>query len=172
MAKFETQPEEVVEQVDALPEADEVSEKATSVSANWVVKILPDEDVPRESLRPLMLRRRVRYNLFRLQNEEESGIPADSTPDGFKEFFETQQWFDGWGNFGKTWDVGDPMDAAARGSDDPLTAVPRYLTIHEEWDEVIGDHVKSDTISTRKRARAQQMEEANGSEDNVRRDES
>jgi hypothetical protein len=163
------QSKKTVEQEAVLPET---SVEDAPVSADWVSEILPDEDIARESLRPLMLRRRVRYNLFRLQNEEEKGVPADTTPDGFKEFFEAQEWFDGWGNFGKTWDVGDPMEPKPRGSDNPLEVVPRYLSIHEEWDEVIGDHVKSDTLTTRKRARAQQMEEANGSEDNVRRDES
>jgi hypothetical protein len=160
------QSEETVEQEAVLPK------EAALASSGWVSEILPEEDVQRESLRPLMLRRRVRYNLFRLQNEQELGVPADTTPDGFKEFFEAQKWFDEWGNFGKTWDVGDPMAPEPRGSADPLEVVPRYVTIHEEWDEVIDHHVKSDTLTTRKRSRAQQMEDANGSEDNIRRNES
>ena len=88
------------------------------------------------------------------------------------EFFEEQKWFDGWENFATSWDVGDPMDEEARGSGDPFEVLPRYQSVWEEWEAEIEAHVKADTISTRKRARAKKMDnEANGSEDNVRRDE-
>lgn len=164
------QPEEVVELEDAPLLEGEVSVPGPDV---WLTEILPEEDIMYESLRPLLTRRRVRYRCFRLRSEASEGkeLP-DVIPDGFKEYFEAQKWFDGWANFAVTWDVGDPMDPERRGSDDPLKAVPRYLSVWEEWDEEIEAHVKSDTISTRKRARAQKMDEANGSEDNVRRDES
>ena len=129
-------------------------------------KLLPEEDVPREDVRLLMLRRKIRYTLFRLKKKEDDGV-AIRTPAGFKKFYSDQQWFDGWENFGVTWDVGDPLDPKERGSEDPFEAVARYQSVNEEWDAVIDAHVKSDTITTRKRTRQQQMEETNGSEDNV-----
>lgn len=127
--------------------------------------LLPEEEVPREAVRPLMLRKRIRYTLFRLQTKEENGT-AFLSPAGFKDFYADQKWFDGWENFGITWDVGDPMDPKGRGSDDVFEAVARYQSVQEEWDEVIADHVRGDTISTRVRARQQRMDD-NGSEDNV-----
>jgi len=132
----------------------------------WVKKLLPEEDVPREAVRPLLLRKRIRYTLFRLQTEAEGGEKA-KPPAGFKTFYKKQTWFDGWDSFGITWDVGDPLNPESRGSDSPFEAVPRYLSVNEEWDEVIEAHVKADTVSTRRRARAKQMDETNGSEDNV-----
>ena len=132
----------------------------------WVEKLLPEEDVPRALVRPLLLRKRVRYTLFRLKSKEENGVTF-RPPAGFKKFYADQKWFDGWENFGVTWDVGDPLDPAGRGSDDPFEAVARYQSVNEEWDAVIDAHVKSDTITTRKRTRQKKMEETNGSEDNV-----
>lgn len=132
----------------------------------WVQTLLPEEEVPREAVRPLMLRKNIRYTLFRLKKKEDDGVSFRS-PAGFKKFYSDQKWFDGWENFGVTWDVGDPMDPNGRGSHDPFEAVPRYQSVNEEWDEIIADHVKGDTISTRVRARQQKMEETNGSEDNV-----
>lgn len=46
-------------------------------------------------------RRKVRYRLYRIQ----SGDLVDSK-DGLKAHFESQDEFDGWHNFGKTWDTG------------------------------------------------------------------
>jgi len=132
----------------------------------WVQKLLPEEEVPREAIRPLMLRKRIRYALFRLQSKEENGV-AFRSPAGFKKFYADQKWFDGWKNFGNTWDVGDPMNPVSRGSGDVFEVVARYQSVHEEWEEVIDAHVKSDTITTRRRVRQQKMEETNGSEDNV-----
>jgi hypothetical protein len=132
----------------------------------WVVKLLPEEGVTREAVRPLVLRRKIRYTLFRLKKKEDAGVPI-RTPAGFKKFYSDQEWFDGWENFGVTWDIGDPMDPNNRGSDDVFEVVARYQSVNEEWDEVIDAHVKSDTLTTRKRARQQKMEETNGSEDNV-----
>ncbi len=134
---------------------------------SWVDKLLADTDVRREGLKPLILRRKIRYNLFRLQTAAAGGPEADSVPRGFKKHYADQKWFDGWANFGITWDVGDPVEPKQRGGDDPLVAVPRYLSVTEEWEEVIESHVKSDTISARKRARARKMEEVNGSEDSL-----
>ncbi len=131
----------------------------------WVEKLLTEESVPRESVRLLQLRRKIRYTLFRLKKKEDEGISV-RTPAGFKKFYSDQKWFDGWENFGVTWDVGDPMDPKGRGSDDPFEVVARYQSVNEEWEEVVEAHMKSGTISTRKRARQQKMED-NGSEDNV-----
>ena len=168
------QPAKVVEVEAALPEESGEGEAAVLDSnPAWLAEILPDEDVPRESVRPLLTRRRVRYRLYRLRAEAAEGKELPIViPDGFKESFEAQKWFDGWANFSVTWDVGDPVRPESRGSGDPLEVVPRYISVKEEWEEVIEAHVKSDTLATRKRARARQMEEANGSEDNLRRDES
>ena len=138
----------------------------------WIKEILPEEDIEREALRPLLQRRRIRYLLYRLQAEAAEDKPRPDLPEGFEEFFESQKWFDGWGNFAVTWDVGDPMDEESRGSADPFEVLPRYMSVWEEWDEEIEAHVKADTISSRKRARAKKMDDANGSEDNLRRDES
>lgn len=132
----------------------------------WVGKLLPEETVPREAVRSLMLRKAIRYALFRLKRKEDDGV-SFRTPAGFKGFYKDQKWFDGWENFGVTWDVGDPMNPVARGSDDVFEVVARYQSVNEEWDEVIEAHVKGDTITTRKRARQQKMKETNGSEDNV-----
>ncbi len=131
----------------------------------WVEKLLTEENVPRESVRLLQLRRKIRYILFRLKKKEDEGVPV-RTPAGFKKFYSDQKWFDGWENFGVTWDVGDPLDPKDRGSDDPFEVVARYQSVNEEWDEVVEAHMKSGTITTRKRARQQKMED-NGSEDNV-----
>lgn len=131
----------------------------------WVGKLLSEDDVPREAVRPLMLRKNIRYLLFRLKKKADDGVPV-RTPAGFKKFYSDQHWFDGWENFGVTWDVGDPMDPVNRGSSDVFEVLPRYQSVNEEWDEVIEAHVKSDTITTRKRARQQKMDD-NGSEDNV-----
>ena len=174
MAK-KKQSAKVVEVEAALPEESGEGEALVELDENpaWLSEILPDEEVGREPLRPLLTRRRVRYRLYRLRAEAAEGKELPIViPDGFKEFFEAQKWFDGWANFSKTWDVGDPVNPKPRGSDNPLEVVPRYMSVHEEWEEVIEAHVKSDTIAARKRARARQMEEANGSEDNLRRDES
>lgn len=149
---------------EALPETGEAEPK-------WIPKVLPEEGSFRESTRPLLIRRGVRYRLFRLKNEAEGGATIE-TPEGFKEHYEAQKWFDGWDKFGITWDVGDPVRPQPRGSENPLEVVPRYVSVQEEWEDVVDAHVKSDTIAARKRARARQMEEANGSEDNLRRDES
>ncbi len=131
----------------------------------WVEKLLPEESVPRETVRPLMLRKAIRYTLFRLKRKEDDGVPI-RTPAGFKKFYSDQKWFDEWENFGVTWDVGDPMDPKGRGSGDVFEVVARYQSVNEEWDEVVEAHMKSGTISTRKRERQQKMED-NGSEDNV-----
>jgi len=125
-----------------------------------------------ENLKPLLLRKQIRYWLSRLRSEALEDKEKPDLPKGFKKFFSDQEYWDGWENWGITWDVGTPMrqpdpDNAEYWSDDPLEVVPRFVSIEEEWEETIDAHVKADTISARKRQRRQQMEEANGSEDNV-----
>lgn len=106
----------------------------------------------RPVLRDRALRKRVRYALSRLQTEAVEGVPAEDDnhhiPEGFREFFEAQDdWFDGWENWGVTWDVGDDEDF--------LRVVPRWLSLEEEWDEVIRGELMSNEIAARKRRRKQ-----------------
>lgn len=105
-------------------------------------------------LRQIVLRKQTRYWCFRLRTEQElDGRPAKGRPRGLKPWFEKQAEFDGWENFGATWDV-DP--------ENPVTAIPRYQTIHEEWDEVVRSELRNNEIAARKRRR--KMRQANGSE--------
>lgn len=135
---------------------------------SWAIKF--EEKAGFESHKPILLRKQVRYNLSRLKTEADGGDKAEP-PYEFKPYFENQKWFDGWENWGVTWDVGTPdRDADSFGntiSDDPLEVVPRYSSLNEEHDESMEAHFKADTLSTRKRKRAIKMDEANGSEDNL-----
>jgi hypothetical protein len=122
---------------------------------SFVKVLLPEGEVP-ERIYERTLRRRVRYLLSRLQTEVELGRPV-STPPGFRAYFKDQEWWDGWENWGITWDVGE------LGSDEGiLSVVPRWLSIHEEWDEVIRGELQSNEIAARKRRRM-----GNGSEGDV-----
>lgn len=125
-------------------------------SPKWAKAFVPEE--VQDNVKPLVLRKQVRYRLFRLRTEAVDGVEADPVPPGFKKHFSDQKWFDEWENFAITWDVGDPEDPKPRGSGDPLEVVPRYISIEEEWEETIADHVRNDTISTRMRKRARQAE--------------
>ena len=115
----------------------------------WAEELVPD-DLP-EQAKAIKLRQDIRYWCFRLQTEAEEGVPSTGRPRGLKPHFEKQEWFDGWENFGKTWDVE---------ADDPLTARPRWRTIHEEWEDVIQQELVANTIQTRKNQRMM----ANGDE--------
>jgi hypothetical protein len=121
----------------------------------WAEGLVPD-DIKEDNLRTVVLRRQVRYWMFRIQNAETGGVKAEKVPKGFKEFFEKQKDFDSWENFGQTWDV-EPKS--------PLVVRPRYMSIHEEWDIVIGQEVRSGEIAARQRQRKQAK--ANGSEGNL-----
>lgn len=127
-----------------------------SKSPKWVKGLVPEGT--RENVQPLVLRKQIRYRLFRLRSEAVDEIEFDDTPKGFKKFYADQKWFDGWENFAVTWDVGDPENPEPRGSGDPLEVVPRYMSIEEEWEETLADHIRSDTIGTRMRKRAKQVE--------------
>ena len=120
-------------------------------------KTLVSDDVVRDDLRALLLRRQIRYWMFRLQTAATGGPKAEKVPRGFKTFFEKQEPFDGWENFGQTWNVE---------SDSPLVVKARYLTIQEEWDAVLHQGIRSDEIATRQRLRKQQRE-SDGTEGNV-----
>lgn len=48
-----------------------------------------------------LTRRQLRYRLYRIQSDD----PVEKK-DGLKAHFESQDEFDGWHNFGKTWDTG------------------------------------------------------------------
>ena len=129
-----------------------------------------EDEARMDAHKPLLLRKRVRYNLARLKTEADGG-PKAEPPRGFKKFYADQKWFDGWENWGVTWDVGTPMrDGDSFGntvSDDPLEVVPRYSSINEEHEADMDAHHRADTVGTRKRKRAIKMDEANGSEDNL-----
>lgn len=72
-------------------------------------------------------RKRIRYQLYRLQSEA-AGMCANVSELGFKELFEEQPFFDQWRNFSITWDVA---------MDEPMRIVHRYHSVADEWEEVI-----------------------------------
>jgi len=118
----------------------------------------------REDRKPLVLRKRIRYLLSRLQRVATvEGADVPKLPKGFKKHFEDQEWFDGWENWGVTWDVGTPMrseeEIGGNDSDDPLVVVPRYMSLNEEWDEFTDSHHRQATIRVRKRLAEKRMEE-------------
>lgn len=78
-------------------------------------------------------RREVRYRLYRIQ----SGKTVNNK-DGLKQFFETQVHFDGWHNFGVTWDVGKE-GVFPEGH---WIAVKRKKSVLQEWEEIVAKHVQ------------------------------
>jgi len=72
-------------------------------------------------------RKKVRYQLYRLQSEA-NGISSSVSEEGFKELFEEHPFFEGWRNFSISWDVS---------MDDPYRIVHRHHSVLEEWDEVV-----------------------------------
>lgn len=72
-------------------------------------------------------RKKIRYQLYRLQSEAEGRCANVSEP-GFKEQFEDQPEFSGWRQFSISWDVA---------LDDPMRIVHRYHSQADEWDEVM-----------------------------------
>lgn len=72
-------------------------------------------------------RKAVRYQLYRLRTESEGKCAAESTKK-FVKAFESQDIFDGWRNFGTTWDVS---------LEDPMLIVRRDLSEQEEWDNIV-----------------------------------
>lgn len=74
-------------------------------------------------------RRQIRYWLFRFRTETEAGgAKAKGAPRGLRKLFQEQPEFEGWHKFGVTWDVAEG---------DPLKAVPRKYSIHEEWNATL-----------------------------------
>ena len=86
-----------------------------------------------------LTRRQIRYICFRLQIEAEGGNKAQPDKlhlrfvDEVKEHMESQEDFDGWKNFGKTWDVGDKA---------PLVVVTRMKSIQSEWNKILKEEAK------------------------------
>ena len=115
-------------------------------------ELLSEEEVP-DRLYDRTLRRRIRYVMSRLKTEADGGAEMEDVPEGFNSFFEDQEWFDGWENWGVTWDVGKLKDGNF------LEVVPRWLSIHEEWEDVIQGELRTNEIAARKRRRM-----GNGSE--------
>ncbi len=122
----------------------------------FVKELVPDDSVP-QYLYDRQVRRRIRYCLFRLNTEEAEGIPVDDIPAGLKKHYESSEEFDGWKNFGVTWDVDD---------NDPLVTVPRYESINEAWDRQIEEDLRANRTHTRKRQR-QIKKESDGLEGNI-----
>ena len=140
-----------------------------SSKPEWAVEY--EDEARFDNLRPLLLRKRVRYQLSRLKTEADGG-PKAKPPKGFKKHYSKQEWFDGWSNWGDTWDVGTPLigeefQNVDSTSEDPLEAVPRYITIGEQHEARMEQHFRSDEIGTRRRKRADKMDAINGNKDNV-----
>lgn len=70
-------------------------------------------------------RRRIRYHLYRLRSEHEDLVPATKESKRIGAYYESEQGFDGWLNFARTWDV------AHEGSHDRI--VTRLHTEEQEW---------------------------------------
>lgn len=98
------------------------------------------ETTPTQHNMDKLTRRNIRYICFRLQTEATGGTKAEKEDEGIMQFvdevrghMEEQEDFDGWNNFGKTWDVGEKSF---------LVAVLRKSSIQSEWDKVLKDEAK------------------------------
>jgi len=81
------------------------------------------------SLKARLKRRQIRYWLYSLKSNFLSNKKlSDKIPKGFKEKYEEQHGFDGWGNFAATWDVE---------LHDPEVLVSRLFSEEEEWHRII-----------------------------------
>jgi len=78
-------------------------------------------------------RRKVRYRLYRIQ----AGDLVDSK-DGLKAHFESQDEFDGWHNFGVTWDTGDEGEWP----EGHFLAVPLAESLEAQWQKTVLGLVK------------------------------
>jgi hypothetical protein len=74
------------------------------------------------------LRHKTRYSCFRRQTEEDGGNKADKEHHKLTKPLEKMEGFDGWKNFGITWDISTP---------DPLVIVRRKWSIHQEWSQTM-----------------------------------
>jgi len=117
--------------------------------------IVPNGSV-RDALRIFQLRRKTKYLCSRMRKEAVDGVERPELPEGFVEFYEAQEWFDGWDNYNTSWDIEQVHDADVMPLIDefrPLNVTPRDESVWEEWDQVIDAHVRGDIISARKRKR-------------------
>lgn len=73
-------------------------------------------------------RRKLRYRLYRIK----TGVPIDPS-DGLKEHYESQDEFDGWHNFGVTWDTG----AAGEWPEGHFLAVPLAESLETTWQKTL-----------------------------------
>ena len=95
-----------------------------------------------------MTRKQIRYLLFRLKSDSEGVSKAPALPKGFKKSFSSQKKFQGWNNFGVTWDVGgrvpnedQPHEDATSKEPSGWVIVMRDESLDEEWDRVLADVV-------------------------------
>lgn len=72
-------------------------------------------------------RRKLRYRLYRIQSKD----PV--VDDGLKAHFESQDEFDGWHNFGITWDTG-PSGEWPEGH---FVAVPLSESLEAQWQKTM-----------------------------------
>lgn len=73
-------------------------------------------------------RRKIRYWLFRFRTELENGVEIDDAPKGLKKKFEKLEWFQGWANYGVSWDI--HMTELFR-------IVPLKKSLDDEWKHII-----------------------------------
>lgn len=73
-------------------------------------------------------RRKLRYRLYRIK----TGAPVDPN-DGLKQHFESQDEFDGWHNFGVTWDTG----SSGEWPEGHFTAVPLAESLEATWQRTL-----------------------------------
>lgn len=72
--------------------------------------------------------RKVRYWLFRFRTECDKGVSAAEAPEGLKIKFENLEWFQGWENFGISWDVH---------ADDCFRIVPLKQSLDDDWNQIL-----------------------------------
>lgn len=82
-----------------------------------------------------LTRRQIRYICFRTQTEEAGGAKVGKLEfaSDVKKHMESQDEFDEWKNFAKTWDVGDKA---------PLVVVLRTSSIQTDWNKVLKEEAK------------------------------
>jgi hypothetical protein len=73
-------------------------------------------------------RRKVRYWCFRKKTEADGGNSADEAPQELVDHFESLENFQGWTNFGVTWDI-DQNDFAK--------TYKRKFSVDEEWNATL-----------------------------------
>lgn len=81
---------------------------------------MPENDLSK------LKRKQIRYWCFRFKTEALGGDKATSAPDGLREYFENDMWFQDWKSFGITWDVLP---------DDPLKLCPLKKSLETAWNE-------------------------------------